>query len=119
MVMEEQARLLLMVSLGTNPFEDLGAHILIFGGTLLLVLLPALVHPVRLTLLLRDLLALLEAHSLALLHVLCSALLIVLHLAAPLYHVLALLHLLYVALLCGPGFTLLLPSSLAVRVRDL
>ena len=95
--------------LGTNPLEDLGADILTDGGaflsraTVLLVLLPALVHPVSHALLLGLLLAALHPHGLALVPVLRHALLLVAGLAAPLHHVLALLHLLRTAGFSAPG----------------
>ena len=71
------------LSLGANPLEYLGADLLTDGGafllgvTALLVLLPALVHPVSPALLLGLLLAAVHPHGLALLPVLRHALLLV------------------------------------------
>ena len=97
------------LSLGANPLEYLGADVLTDGGALLggaaalLVLLPALLHPVSPALLLRLLLTSLHPHRLALVPVLRHALLLVTGLAVPLHNLLALLHLLRTAGLSTPG----------------
>ena len=95
--------------LGTNPLVYLGADLptgggtLLAGDTVLLVLLPALLHPVSPALLLRLLLTSLHPHRLALVPVLRHALLLVTGLAVPLHNLLALLHLLRTAGLSTPG----------------